>query len=246
MWGAKFTYKEPINQLKPLSGKNYQAVTVAGDMDYSVRVVGGEFDTIALGHCIGDSVKITVIDPSGKTEVIDYAIDNSVSLASEMMSYPTTPVVYTSRVFPDRSTITILISGDYTALGSLMAGISINAGFTNLVFQNKFLDYSPYEKDQWGNVTYVDGVRVSEHSGTVDLPINDYDRLNRMMLSLGKKVVILNGSDDRSNRAPNADLNIYASTMMIGRIKNFVMKTVLDKSEMSDMARYNFTIEEIV
>ena len=245
-WGTMFSYKEPIDQLKPLSGKNYQFVSMAGDLDYQVRVIGGEFDTIALGHCIGDSVKVTIVAPNKHTVVLDYTIDNSVSANSDMMQYPTTPVLYTPTPMPTGSTVRVQIRGKTTGIGTIMAGMSLSAGFTNLVFQNKFIDFSPYEKDQWGNVMYIDGVRVSEHSGTVDLPITDYDRMNRVMLSIGKQTIILNGSDDKSNREPNADLNIFSATMMIGRLKTFTMTTVLDKNEMSEMARYNFTIEEIV
>jgi len=135
------------------------------------------------------------------------------------------------------------ISDTSIRIGGIFLGQSVDAGFTNLVFTNKFKDYSPYEKDQWGNILYVKGVKTNIYAGIVDIEITDYDMINRLMSSIGGQTVILNGSDSKDNLEVDSR-NFFSSTMLVGRIKNFALKTKLDNKLMHQMASYSFEIEE--
>jgi hypothetical protein len=179
-----------------------------------------------------------------------YKPDGARDVNKRLPSVPTTAIIYNnipnggSTDTPAGGHALITIKGSEIKLGGIFVGMSVNAGFTNLVFQNKYKDYSPYEKDNWGNVTYIEGVKTNIHSGTVDIPIRHYDMMNRLMVSLGKGLVMLNGSDNLSNRPPDNNRNIFASTMVVGRIRNFQLKTNLDNKHMGEMATYTFEIEE--
>jgi hypothetical protein len=89
-------------------------------------------------------------------------------------------------------------------------------------------------------------VKVNIHSGTVDVPIRQYDMMNRLITSFGQGLVILNGSDSLDNTPPDNNELIFASTMVVGRITNFELKTRLDNKSMGQMATYSFTITEEV
>jgi len=142
-------------------------------------------------------------------------------------------------------TVEIILSGTKIRCGTIMLGLSVNAGFTSAAFQNQFNDYSPKEKDQWGNVTYIEGVKQQVHSGTVKLPIAKYDIMNRLISSIGGRTVIVNGSDSKDNIQPDSK-SVFASTMLIGRITEFSLRTKMENKKIGDMATYTFTIEENV
>ncbi len=136
-----------------------------------------------------------------------------------------------------------MMRGPVIRVATILLGISVNAGFTNVQFQNEYIDYSPFEKDPWGNIVYIEGIKINTYSGTADLPITDYDILNRLFVSLGGKTVIVNGSDNTE------DLNEYVhdvfdSTRLIGRVRNFALSTSLRNKKLGEMATYTFKIEE--
>jgi hypothetical protein len=249
-----WTYISPTSKYIPFDGKNYTSIDAAGEVEFKVSIPFHDYNTIALTGLIADSLNIEFKNPSNN--IIDYKPDNRRDKNSRLPAYQKTVILYnkgktitvSSMSGADKSDnyFTLTLKGKKIRLGSIVVGLSANAGFTNLVFTNKYIDYSPYEKDQWGNVTYVKGLKVNSYSGTVDVPIDDYDMMNRLMVSLGASEVILNGSDNLDNTPPNGEKGIFAATMVVGRIKDFQLSTRLDNNHLGSMASYKFTIEESV
>jgi hypothetical protein len=68
--------------------------------------------------------------------------------------------------------------------------------------------------------------------------------MNRLMVSLGQGLVVLNGSDTKRNVPVDNNRDIFAATMVVGRIRDFQLRTNLDNKAMGEMATYSFTIEE--
>ncbi len=233
----------------PIDEKNYSVATAANVMTYTL-IGTSTFDTLGVGHVIGDTISVYFKDPAGNTiySIINREIDNKIDEDGRHPIQPVTEVLYAPQDMQHGSTVEIIIVRDteIVEVGSLYLGLSVNAGFTNLIFDNSFIDLSPTEQDQWGNVFYKDGAKMAIHNGTVDLPISDYDYMNRTMLAIGGNTVILNGYGLKHNDKPdNKDGHFYA-TMMIGRMKNFSLKTTLIDKRLGEMAQYKIRLEEIV
>ena len=251
-----WTYVSPIEKLKPFDNKTYTKVHANNEITFAINVPDAAFNTVALTGLIGETVSIETrsghIGGGGHQNLglHDYKPDGSRDVDKRLPSVATTAILYNDIAnggttdTPAGGHVIVTIKGKNIELGGIHIGLSVNAGFTNLVFNNKYKDYSPYEKDQWGNVTYIEGVKTNVHNGTVDVPIRHYDMMNRLMTSLGKGLVILNGSDNLSNRPPDNNRNIFASTMVVGRMRDFALRTNLDNKHMGEMATYSFTIEE--
>ena len=251
-----WTFVSPIEKLKPFDNKTYTKVHANNEITFAINVPDSAFNTVSFTGLIAETLSVETrsghIGGGGHQNLglHDYAPDGSRDINKRLPPVPTTAIVYNdianagSTDTPVGGHVLITIKGKNIELGGIHIGLSVNAGFTNLVFSNKYKDYSPYEKDSWGNVTYIAGVKTNVHSGTVDVPIRHYDMMNRLMTSLGQGLVILNGSDNLSNRPPDNNRNIFASTMVVGRIRDFQLRTNLDNKHMGEMATYSFTIEE--
>lgn len=244
-----FVYYSETAPNAVVDGKNYSNATADNTMTYTV-IGTGLFDTIALGGLVGDTVSVYFKDLLGNTiySIIDRVITNEIDDNGRHAVQPVTEVLYCPVDMAHGSTVEIEIerSGNLVELGTVLLGLSLEAGFTNLVFQNKFIDYSPTETDQWGNTVYIEGLKVNVHTGTVDIAISDYDYMNRTMLAVGGAEVILNGYGVKNNTKPiNSDGHFYA-TMMIGRMKNFSLSTKLDNKRLGELATYKIELEEVV
>lgn len=242
-WG--WTYSRPTDTYAPLDGKQYTYVEAPYEIVYNVEA-GEAFDTVAINGLIADTVTIqfTPTDGSEAIPLITFTPKNNRDLESRLSAAKTTLIAYAPRDVVGTVTITATSTGN-VRIGGISLGLSANAGFTNLTFTNRFKDYSPYEKDIYGNVLYIPGVKTNMYIGTVDIWLKDYDMINRLMASIGGETVILNGSSNKDNSGSD-NVNFFASTMVVGRIRNFVLKTKLDNEELGQMATYSFEIEEDV
>ena len=266
-----WTYVSPIEKLKPFDNKNYTYIESMNELTFKISITDGAFNTIALTGVIAGSIDVeTFAGPVGggghqNMNVKNFIPDTSRDIDKRLPPVPTTVILYNTT--PNGGTTDTPAGGhaiitlrgrklqvaagkpdkylrETVRVGGIFAGLSVNAGFTNLVFNNKYKDYSPYEKDQWGNVTYIEGVKTNIHNGSVDVPIRHYDMMNRLMVSLGKGLVVLNGSDTKRNVPVDNNRDIFAATMVVGRIRDFQLRTNLDNKAMGEMATYTFTIEE--
>lgn len=241
------------DQYKPIDGKNYTHIVREFPLPLEYAVMAKEpINTIGLTGLIADSVTAKIyasVDDYNNDvllEEVTVDIDNSRDVAGRLSDYQTTAIIYATQDVPKDGVVKLIFeSTEFVRIGGIQVGLSVDAGFTNLSFTNKFNDYSPYERDQWGNVLYVDGVKTNVYTGTVDIPLVSYDMINRLMASIGGKTVILNGSDTKNNQDIDS-VNFFASTMVVGRIRNFSLKTKLDNAVLAQMATYNFQIEEDV
>ena len=245
-----FVYYSAISPYAVVDTKNYSKATRLDSMSYTV-LGAGRFDTLALGSILGSTVSAYFTDISGTVvySIIDREITNKIDTDGRHDAQPVTEILYCPVDLEHGSTVSIEITccaGKTVELGTILLGLSLDAGFTNLVFTNKFKDFSPTETDQWGNVEYIPGLKVNVHTGSVDIPITHYDFLNRTMLAIGGNEVILNGYGVKNNAKPdNAEGHFYA-TMMIGRMKNFSLATSLDNKRLGELATYKIELEEVV
>jgi len=253
-WG--WSYSGPSNIYAPLDGKDYTFINEPSPIEYTVRgvpLVEGEeekstniFDTIAVSGLIADDVEVTFLPDDGSAAIPTITLypDSRRDANILLSKVPTTLIAYAPRPITGEVHIKLL-SSNKVRIGGIALGQKVDSGFTNLVFSNKFKDYSPYEKDQWGNILYTKGVKTNIYTGTVDIELVNYDMTNRLMKSIGGETVALNGSDSVDNTAVD-NKNFFASTMVVGRIRNFNLRTKLDNKLMHQMATYTFEIEEDV
>jgi len=239
-----------ISATLPFDGKGYTKATVDttdtnGIATWSLLSTD-DFNSLAFGRVSADTIdiKITDIDGTLLFELNNYIVFNEVDDETDL-SYDSTVVLYTKKMIPADSIITIVVHGDVIEIGEILGAKSVDAGFTNLVFKNKFKDFSPKGQDDWGNWYYKDGVRVHVHSGTVDFPTPKYDQKNRLMMLIGGKKVIINSSDSFNNEAPDGR-NIFDATMMIARFTSLELSTKASNKRLDTHSTYSFALEEIV
>ncbi len=244
---AGFRYKSKTQFGAAFDNKNYtQATFFPGNnkVVYSF-VTTGPTDTIAIGRVMGDSVSVSARNPAGTIIfwVENYPIDNQ--LLDTQFGQAINVVLYSEKLIPSSSIITVRINGGYIQVGRFLMGRKLHLGFTNTKFVNGFKDFSPKEQDQWGNIEYRSGIRVFTHSGTVDMPLKNYDLFNRAFMRVGGREVIINSSDSHKNTPPNS-VDIFQSTMMIGRFTSFSQQTKNIGTIMDSIAEYTFKVEESV
>lgn len=249
-----FTPIEPTNDMKPFDGKNYSSAERSDIMTYTI-VANSKFDTIGLGGVIAESIvvkfaeTIDELNNGTPTTEISHTINTDRDIDGYLEPSATTLIYYSDALEPMPAgsvvEITLTVSdSSIISLSTIMLGMSADAGFTNLSLQNTYKDFSVFEYDAFGNVDYTDRARVSRYTGTVDMRIENYDMTDRLMTSLGKELVIVNGSDLGSDQADST--SIFAATQKIGRFINFNQKTVVKDDDLDVMATYSFTLEEIV
>ncbi|RLA74312.1 MAG: hypothetical protein DRG30_05460 [Epsilonproteobacteria bacterium] len=243
-----FVKVKTTNDNAPFDGTIYNAANQEGTMSYSFDV-SGSFDTVALAGVIGATATVYFKNEAGTIidTVSDYPINNSRGNIN-LPPYPTTIVVYSNTVITNGGSITVEVNevatGEMTRIGEIACGLSVGAGFSNLNFSTSFKDHSPKNVDTWGNVEYINGVKVFTYSASCDVDVSDYDNMARLMASLGQSKVIVNGSDTTNNAAPDG-LTVFSATMLLGRISGFTLKTNVKNGRMSPLASYNFLLTEI-
>lgn len=239
-----FSYGGVVDTLVPFDGKNYTFVEQIGPLTYSLTVLDKEFDTVALAGVLAETMDIIFKRADGTVvkEILNYAPDTQIDKYYRAGVYPTTEVFTSEILMEPNDIVTITLHGAIVRVATIMLGTKVDAGFSNVAFTNKYIDYSPFEKDQWGNILYIEGVKINTYSGTVDVPITDYDLMNRLFMSLGGKTIIVNGSDSNTTRSEISN-SVYASTRLIGRVREFSLSTALTNKRIDETAVYNFKIE---
>ncbi len=259
----KYTYEEVLDPMDipgfvqyrrhqahaPFDGKNYTRTEFHTGDDGFARwdlLVTEPIDSIAFGMVITDTINVRVSDQNGisQFEINNYPVDNSVA-PNRDEQYPSTVVLYLDKTYPAGSVITIWLNSSVVTVGEILFASKLDAGFTKVNFKNTFKDYSPTETDQWGNYYYADGVRVKVHTGTVEFPVMSYDQLNRLMLLIGGRRVVINSSDTTENQVPDGR-NSFEATMMIARFTKFELSTADQKKRINELGTYVFSIEELV
>lgn len=245
-----FVQKRMVNALCPFDGKNYSKSvfdTSATDGRATWTLINSrEFDMIGFGRIKATAINIRITDPDGVLVFLlsNYGVDNSIDNSSTI-EYATTLMLYTNTMIPVGYITTISLEAPVVEIGEITPASKLDAGFTNLEFNNTFKDFSPQEQDQWGNWYYIDGVRVHVHTGTVDFPLMRYDQMSRLMILIGGQKVLIDGSDALGNVLPDGK-NIFASTMMIARFTKFDLATSSKNKRIGDIATYSFNLEELV
>ncbi len=236
-----FAYIQRTNNERPFDQKNYsKSFRTAGDMQYTI-MLDENTNMFVLGAVKGTSFSYSFSGAggSGNNIPINGTRDNSGVLSD----WYTTIIIYANATVAAGGTLNITIQGD--ELGSFLSGARVDAGMSTKTFSNSFRDFSTFEYDPWGNPDYIERAKVMTYTGTVDLPIDHYDRISRLMSSLGKNIVIVDGSDNLSN-TPTDSVNVFASTQFIGRTLKWEQKTKITNNDMDALATYSFNFEEIV
>lgn len=232
---------------RPLDGKNYSIASSTGlTMSYSVKCIDGFFDTLALGRVKADSVTATFKLEDGTTITeVTRAIDRKIDTLDNIDGAYANIILYAEQVMPVNSIvdITLTASTGTLELGTIMLGQSLDAGFHRLSLKHSYKDFSTATYDPFGNLDYVEKQRIATYNGNVDIIITDYDRIVRLFTYLGKKLVIVNGSKNKTN-APDSQ-TVFASTQLIGRFMSFSCRTIENKNDIDPIATYDFTLEEL-
>ena len=244
-----FSEYQPNMALLPFDDRNATTATVPGvTMTYTVKGITNKFDTVALGRIKADSIDIIFKDPLGVQvgTTISKILDTSRDPDGNLADWYTTDISYSSAVMEPDSTVEITVTGEAgeIELGSIILGQSVDAGFTKLNLQNSYIDYSVVEENQFGAIDYVERGKVAIYNGSCAMFVDDYDRIDRLMTSIGAQLIILNGSD-KKNATPDGQ-SVFASTQKIGRLFNFKQMTKLDGKRLAQMADYTFTLKATI
>jgi len=238
--------------------------TATTSMEYTVKGLV-KFDTISLGRVKADSATIVFTLPvaspdyalwlngvavlsggNGIVTTTTRTIDSSRDEDDNLEDWYTTEIFYSAIPMGIDSTVGITLTrgtGEIVELGTILFGMSVNAGFTNLEMNHSYKDFSVAEYDVWGNLDYVERQRILTYKGNVSIPITSYDRIVRLMSSLGKQLVIVNGSTSKTI-APDSQ-SVFASTQIIGRFMSFDSNTKIKDGDMDKLAVYSFSLEEL-
>ena len=245
-----FIQKRRTNAHNPFDGKNYTKAVVDTSLTEGVAtwsmLATEDFDSVAFGGLVCDSIDLKVMDLDGvvQFQLNNYIVDNSVAINSDI-DYNSTRILYTKEMMNSEWVIEVTLHGATVEIGEIIGAKSIDAGFSKATFQNKFKDFSPKEQDQWGNWYYIEGVKVHVHSGTVLFKILRYDQLNRLMVLIGGKKMVINGSDSLDNEVPDGE-KIFDATMMIGRFTRFELDSAEKNKRLGTKGEYIFEVEELV
>ncbi len=239
---GKFSYLEATDDTKPFDGRNNTLSKLNANITFRLKVLQ-DFNMMAFGYVKGASVDVEFMD-NGNT--IHKLIDCSRDTTGAIEPWYTSTTVYSSSTVPKNSYVDITINtiDGMAEIGTLLPAVYVDAGMTNLAIKSGYKDFSVFEYDPWGNAQYIDRSKVSVVNGSVDLNISDYDRIDRLLTSLGKNVVILDGNDNVSNAAPDST-NIFAAYVKIGRMMSFQQSTKVKYNAIDPIANYTFTHEEI-
>ena len=247
-----FVYIEPENKYKPFDNKHYTVATTEGtsseEVTYVIKSLA-DFDTLAIGNLLAKTVTADFRQEDGTlVNTVTWEVDGTRDEAEVLPRTATTVVLYSDTVVPANGYVNISIllcpCTTHMEVGTILFGLSAEVGFTNLNLSNKYTDFSLAEHDTFGNLDYVEKEKVAVYSGSVDVKIKNYDRIDRLMISLGKNLIIMNGSSAK-NIEPNGK-SIFASTMRIGRIMNFEQRTKINQNDIDEKATYSFILEELV
>lgn len=245
------------NIMKPFDTKNYTYATGNVKNAYYEFTSYYDFNSIVISGLLCNSIEVSVdyTDENGllKKQVFSKQIDNKRDKNGILSPYPVTEIFYAQDdvVFKSGYKVVIKLFAPDTSvinIGGIMCTQAVDAGFTNLQIKNSYKDFSAFEYDTFGNADYVERAKVSTYNASVDIKIENYDMIDRLMKSLGKRVVVIDGSDNLYNGTENVYNNesVFSSTQKIGRILNYSQNTVVKENDINKIAKYSLTIEEIV
>jgi hypothetical protein len=136
-----------VNERKPFDGKNYTRAIVPGSsIGYTVRGLSN-FDTIAFAKVKVDNASIKFINTSLVTvKELTKSINTKRDAADNLARWYTTDISYSEddtdgAIMEKNSTVEVTLSNNIDQadadreLGSLLLGMSVDAGFTNLEFE---------------------------------------------------------------------------------------------------------------
>jgi len=243
-----FVMMKAALHITPLDDKHYTKATKFESMAYTLKA-GWLFDTVCLGRVIADNVS-GVFKDSGGTQVgstVSIPIDNRRDIDGRLPEYPATSILYSSEDVELGGSIELSLSrsSKNIELGSIQLGVSVSAGMTNLKFSNAYGDYSPFSRDTWGYITYIDGVKTRILEGTVDIETGTYDIIDRLLNSITGTTVIINASNLTDNTAPD-NVKTFGATMLQGRMRDLKLAPNQRHDAMSKLSTYSFVIEEQV
>ena len=244
-----FTKIQKINKMRPFDGKNYTKATAYGSMQYNLKTLSS-FNSIVMGNVKAQSVIISIKNSEGNVvEVLDRENISSSGLLDSsgiLESSSSTEIFYiqgfSESLYDENYEVEVRLLGTKIELGYLMLSKAVDAGFTNLSLKTSYKDFSTFEYDVFGNADYVDRARISTYNATVDIPIENYDMIDRLMTSIGKNIVVIDGSDKFDDTVEN----VFSSTQKIGRVLSYSQNNKVSNNEIEKIATYSMTIEELV
>jgi hypothetical protein len=243
-----FTRYKSVDTFAPIDTKNKLTTSQRTEESLTLLSVDSSFDCVSITGLSGETLDVVFKNAAGTTiySKLGIVIDSKVNSTNTIHS-TTTEIVYCTSVIPAMGTVTITIKNTgrtkQIRIGEVDMGLSIAAGLTNIAFSNSFIDFSPKEQDQWGEISYVNGNIISDvYKGTCDVDLADYDKTTRLFKFLAGNRAIFDGSDNTANTATNSTTN-FAATKICGRVKDVSINTQISDGKFKNKATYSFTVE---
>ncbi|MDD5549538.1 MAG: hypothetical protein PHI79_08105, partial [Sulfurovaceae bacterium] len=230
-----FTYLEKNNIWKPFDGKNYSFALGNGNIEYTVSA--DNFTCIALGKVVGTHINIVFKNEIGNIiSIVDKNIDTS--LGNTDIQFGKTFIYYCEPA----KTAVITITG--TQIGTISLAKKYDLGATNLALKHGITSYSRFKFDEFGNPSFVERPTAITYSGSCDILMNDYDDVLRFFQYIDKKEVVIDGTDNNNESADGK--NFLNSTSLIGRFMTVDQETQIKNEDIDQIAKYTFSVLEII
>lgn len=249
-WAYDYLISDYGNSIKqnPFNDKQYLSVIEPGDQTWSV-VSREAFNSVSIGRLRGASVTVTFYDENDQqvgepeTKTIDGTVDDDGGVAGIV---PVTMNFRADSLIPANGGCDITISGSETEVGMIFCSYAFETGITKLEMGHEVIPNSRRRKsDVSGYEEIIRGNVVFEHTGSFWIPIQQYDKMTKLMKLLQDNTVCVNGSDIQKGDIPDS-VNWFESTVMIAIVDKLKVSTTASDGNLDDMQVVDFTLLEIV
>jgi len=235
-WGWSKQY--PIQAFSPFDIKRYTKTIQNRTIKFIIKAKDA-FDTIALSALKASGVEIKIANN-------EYSIIPSCVYKQYEKTYITddTVIYYFDKQYNKDTTVEITIQplNSTVEVGFIALGCKKISGITLTDIAINPKDFSFYEQDEFGNITYKERAKIRRVDYKVEIKTEDFDYTQKLLTDFMGKIIIIDANDNLNNIG-----NKLNSINMIGRFREPKLRTIQRQGgELEKYAAYNFTAEEII
>jgi len=236
-------YIRQTNYLLPFDVKNTSCAKANDIMTYTASSAK-HFNSFTLAGVKAEHLNYIVKDTNGNViKEGDIEVDAWLDDGHLLEQGTVTLLVGLDTIAEAGSTIEITLTNDGEVwLGFFSSSISVDSGVTTFSIQNGGEDYNDYTPDAWGNIPEAVKAKTRIFSIVVLAKYSEYDKINRLLLSMLGKFITIDGTDSNIVR----DSNTLDSLTARGIITSVQADTVVKDGDLQDYIEYNLSFLEIV
>ena len=239
----KLEYVRKLDTFLPFDDRNTSCAKADNIMTYTVASAK-HFNSFTLAGVKAEHLNYIVKDTNGNViKCGDIEVDAWLDDGHLLEQGTVTLLVGLDTIAEAGSTIEITLTNDGEVwLGFFSSSISVDSGVTTFSIQNGGEDYNDYTPDAWGNIPEAVKAKTRIFSIVVLAKYSEYDKINRLLLSMLGKFITIDGTDSNIVR----DSNTLDSLTARGIITSVQADTVVKDGDLQDYIEYNLSFLEIV